>query len=176
MSNNTMTFTNDVICYKELTDKEDTARRMYQSRFGNKSQMDWRPVEPFERTGASNSKMEMPADMPVSAIRNPALYRDTVGNDSLSGGTPYRFGGRWDVLSKNDPEPDRGDKPQRVVKKGPHDCYCDIGYNAWSMAGKARSANFGLKGVFEREFWTNTPGELALVWDSKGQIGNSLKP
>ena len=33
------------------------------------------------------------------------------------------------------------------------------------MAGKARTANYGLMGTFEREFWTNTPGELALVWD-----------
>ena len=49
---------------------------------------------------------------------------------------------------------------QRVVKKGPHDCYCEVGYNCWSMAGKARTANFGLMGVFEREFWSNTPGEL----------------
>ena len=24
-------------------------------------------------------------------------------------------------------------------------------------------------GVFEREFWSNTPGELALVWDFKGE-------
>jgi hypothetical protein len=34
---------------------------------------------------------------------------------------------------------------------------------------KARTVNFGLRGVFEREFWTNTPGELALVWDHKGE-------
>ena len=63
---------------------------------------------------------------------------------------------------------------------------------------KARTANFGLRGVFEREFWTNSaphgaravctsaipaltaafvcvlaiaaPGELALVWDHKGEL------
>ena len=34
---------------------------------------------------------------------------------------------------------------------------------------KARTANFGLRGVFEREFWTNTPGELALVWDAQSK-------
>ena len=34
---------------------------------------------------------------------------------------------------------------------------------------KARTVNFGLQGVFEREFWTNTPGELALVWDFENQ-------
>ena len=39
----------------------------------------------------------------------------------------------------------------------------------WSKAGKARTENHGLMGVFEREFWTNTPGELALVWDYKGE-------
>ena len=133
-------------------------------------------AEPFERAGASDSKMELPCGIPGAALRNPALYRDTVGNDGLAGGTPQRFFGKWDVLSKNDPGPDHSDKPQRVVKKGPHDCYCDIGYNAWSMAGKARSANYGLKGVFQREFWTNTPGELALVWDSKGQLGHTLNP
>ena len=31
------------------------------------------------------------------------------------------------------------------------------------MAGKARTANFGLRGVFEREFWTNTPGEVTML-------------
>jgi len=173
MSNNSLCFTDSVICYKELIDKEDTARRTWREKYGQKD-LGWRPVEPFEAKGASNSKMELPSGMPSAAIRNPALYKDTVGYDGLSGGTPYRFGGRWDVLCKNEPLPEDDDKPQRVVKKGPHDCYCDIGYNAWSMAGKARSANFGLKGVFEREFWTNTPGELALVWDSKGQVGNAL--
>ena len=29
------------------------------------------------------------------------------------------------------------------------------------------------QGVFEREFWTNTPGELALVWDFKGEQGST---
>ena len=45
------------------------------------------------------------------------------------------------------------------------------------MAGKARTANFGLQGVFEREFWTNTPGELALVWDfkEKGQASSGAE-
>merc|ERR1711871_493982 len=173
MSNNTLTFTDSVICYKELIDKEVTARRTWKQKYGA-ADLGWRPVEPFEKTGASNSKMELPSGIPSAAIRNPALYKDTVGADGLSGGTPYRFGGRWDVLSKNEPI-DYGEKEPRVVKKGPHDCYCEIGYGAWSMAGKARTANFGLKGVFEREFFTNTPGELALVWDSKGQVGNSLK-
>ena len=28
-------------------------------------------------------------------------------------------------------------------------------------------------GVFEREFWSNTPGELALVWDFKGEGAHS---
>lgn len=37
------------------------------------------------------------------------------------------------------------------------------------MCAQARTANFGLMGVFEREFWTNTPGELCLVWDYKSQ-------
>ena len=112
--------------------------------------------------------------MPVAAIRNPYLYKDTVGDDGLAGGTPSRFGGKWDVLTKHIPV-DHGDKPQRVVKKGPHDCYCDVGYNCWSMAGKARTANFGLMGVFEREFYTNTPGELALVWDHKTEEEKAAK-
>lgn len=38
----------------------------------------------------------------------------------------------------------------------------------------ARSECLAMPRVFEREFWTNTPGELALVWDSKGQVGNAL--
>lgn len=140
--------------------------------------------------------MELPSGLPISAIRNPPLYKDTVGNEGLSGGTPLRFGGRWDVVSEKVEQYQDPNKPQKVVKKGPHDCYCDVGYNCWSMAGcapahhvfmpralateslflavpmparsKARTTNFGLRGVFEREFWTNTPGELALVWDTKG--------
>ena len=79
--------------------------------------------------------MELPSSMPASAIRNPPLYRDTVGNEGLAGGTPLRFGGQWDIVSKKVVFPTDEDKPQRTVKKGPHDCYCDVGYNCWSMAG-----------------------------------------
>lgn len=170
MSNAMITYTDSVICYKELIDKEDTARRTWKSKYGREWDAGWRPVEPFESKGASDSKMELPSGVPKAALRHPALYQDTVGNDGLTGGTPHRFGGRWDVLSRQR-EIDHGDKPQRVVKKGPHDCFCEVGYNCWSMAGKARTANYGLQGVFEREFWTNTPGELALVWDHKGLEG-----
>lgn len=168
MSNAMITYTDAVICYKELIEKEDTARRMWKEKYGA-AKMPWRPVEPFEPMGASSSKQELPTGLPAAAARNPALYNDTVGNEGLTGGTPKRFGGHWDVLSKGTPI-DHGDQAQRVVKKGPHDCYCDIGFGCWSMAGKARTANFGLQGVFEREFWTNTPGELALAWDSKGTM------
>ena len=114
--------------------------------------------------------------MPSAAIRNPYLYKDTVGADGLAGGAPTRFGGRWDVLTKDMPidYSYQGDK-QRNLKKGPHDCYCDIGYNCWKMAGKQRTENFGLSGVFEREVWTNTPGELALVWDYKSQEAEEKK-
>ena len=64
--------------------------------------------------------------MPVSAIRNPALYTDTVGNDGLAGGTPLRFGGEWDIVSEKVARMDPSGS--RTVKKGPHDCYCEIGY------------------------------------------------
>ena len=120
---------------KELIEKEDTARRTWKEKYGKILDRDWRPVEPFEATGASNSKMELPSSMPASAIRNPPLYRDTVGNEGLAGGTPLRFGGQWDIVSKKVVFPTDEDKPQRTVKKGPHDCYCDVGYNCWSMAG-----------------------------------------
>ena len=79
----------------------------------------------------------MPSSVPVSALRNPPLYRDTVGNDGLAGGTPQRFGGQWDIVSEKVEAWKDPTKGQRVVKKGPHDCYCDIGYNAWNMAGCA---------------------------------------
>ena len=75
----------------------------------------------------------------------------------------------WMYFNKDKPIDYSHQTGQRVVKKGPHDCYCEIGYNCWSMAGKARTANFGMMGVFEREFYTNTPGELALVWDFKSE-------
>ena len=168
MSNNSLAFVDSVICYKEQIDKEETSKRNWKARYGTQDQ-GWRPVEPFERTGASSAKTEMVPGMPAAALRTPSQFRDTVGGDCLAGGTPLRFGGKWDVLSKNLPDKDDDPKPQRVVKKGPHDCYCEVGYNCWSMAGKARTANFGLMGVFEREFWSNTPGELALVWDIKGE-------
>ena len=206
MSNNALTFTDSVICYKELIDKEDTARREWKNRFGakygaGKNATDWRPVEPFEAKGASNSKTELPSGIPAAAyvlerwnhqasqmlvtltalltkhnmccacrLRNPPQFRDTVGNDGLAGGTKNCFGGVWDIVTPKvvDEEP-----KQRVVKKGPHDCYCEIGYNCWSMAGKMRTVNHGLMGTFEREFWTNTPGEMAMVWDSNGELGNS---
>ena len=87
MSNNALTFTDSVICYKELIEKEDGSRRSWKEKYGGKA-AGWRPVEPFERTGASNSKMELPSGIPVSALRNPPLYRDTVGNEGLAGGTP----------------------------------------------------------------------------------------
>ena len=60
-------------------------------------------------------------------------------------------------------------------KKGPHDCYCEIGFAAWSMAGKARTVNYGLKEAGLKDLWTNTPGELALVWDFKGSKDRKLK-
>merc|ERR1711971_1541359 len=99
------TFTDSVICYKELIEKEDMARRTWKERFGAKFAQGgaWRPIEPFESLGASDSKMELPSSIPVSAIRNPALYRDTFGNDGLAGGTPHRFSGRWDVVSEQVP-------------------------------------------------------------------------
>ena len=153
---------------RRLIDKEDTARRNWKERYGKRFAVGgqgWRPVEPFEKDGASDAKTELPAAIPVSAIRNPPLYRDTVGNEGLAGGTPLRFGGQWDVVSQKVERWVDPNKPPRQVKKGPHDCYCDVGYNCWNMAGKARTANYGLMGTFEREFWTNTPGELALVWD-----------
>ena len=62
MSNNTMTFTSDVICYKELIDKEDNGRRIWKDKWGptfaDGKSAPWRPVEPFERAGASDSKAE----------------------------------------------------------------------------------------------------------------------
>ena len=154
--------------WHRLIDKEDTARRNWKARYGQKfasGAQGWRPVEPFEREGASDAKTELPSAVPVSAIRNPPLYRDTVGNEGLAGGTPLRFGGQWDVVSQKVERWQDPNKAPRQVKKGPHDCYCDVGYNCWNMAGKARTANYGLMGTFEKEFWTNTPGELALVWD-----------
>ena len=69
----------------------------------------------------------MPSSVPVSALRNPPLYRDTVGNDGLAGGTPQRFGGQWDIVSeKVEPwkDPTKG---QRVVKK---ELFC-----AWREGG-----------------------------------------
>jgi hypothetical protein len=120
--------------------QEDTGRRVWKQRWGPVFQEGgpWRPVEPFERTGASDSKAELPTGIPPSALRNPKQYYDHVGNDMLAGGTPLRFGGQWDIVSqKVTPWQDPNKKPN-VVKKGPHDCYCDIGCAPWDISPPPR--------------------------------------
>ena len=149
-----LTYTDTVKNYCELIEKEDKGRRMWKERYGNRD-MGWRPVEPFEKGSSSYSDSEVPPKIPSAAVAYPFLFTDTVGDLGLAGGTPKRFGGRWDCTQR---DPSTDDKPARVVKKGPHDCYCEIGFGAWSMAGKARTVNHGLKSDFHREFWTNTPG------------------
>ena len=62
------------------------------------------------------------------------------------------------------------EKKHREVKVGPHDCYCEVGFNCWQSKYLKPPAH-GLQGTFEREFFTNTPGELALVW----QLGENDK-
>lgn len=52
MATNSLMFTDSVICYKELIDKEETTKRQWRGKYGN-SDVGWRPVEPFEKTGAS---------------------------------------------------------------------------------------------------------------------------
>ena len=49
---NSLMFTSSVICYKELIEKEESSRRNHKTKHGNMN-LGWRPVEPFERTGAS---------------------------------------------------------------------------------------------------------------------------
>ncbi len=174
MTSMNLTFTDGVKNYAEQIEKEDQGRRMWKKRYGQMFHgAQWRPVEPFENGSSSFSDTEVPPKIPTAAISYPFLFKDTVGDDGLCGGTPKRFGGRWDCTQRGPNELD-GDKPMRVIKNGPHDCYCEIGFGAWSMAGKARTVNHGLRGTFEREFWTNTPGELALVWDYKGKGSKAL--
>ena len=64
----------------------------------------------------------------------------------------------------------QAEKKHREVKVGPHDCYCEVGFNCWQSKYLKPPAH-GLQGTFEREFFTNTPGELALVW----QLGENDK-
>ena len=162
-----LTFTNGVKNYCEQIEKEDQGRRMWQKRFGD-AQLGWRPVEPFEKGSSSFSDTEVPPVPPKAAVSYPHMFRDTVGDLGLAGGTPKRFGGRWDCTWAGVPPDKDPSKPPRVVKKGPHDCYCEIGFAAWSMAGKARTVNHGLRGAVERGFWTSAPGERALVWGFSG--------
>ena len=55
MANNSLMFTDSVICFKELIEKEDMARRTWREKYGARFEKaaDWRPVEPFEQRGAS---------------------------------------------------------------------------------------------------------------------------
>mmetsp|Transcript_12094 Transcript_12094/g.28640 ORF Transcript_12094/g.28640 Transcript_12094/m.28640 type:complete len:207 (-) Transcript_12094:51-671(-) len=172
-----LTYTDTVANYCEMISKEDQGRRMWKKRFGHLYGADgassgWRPVEPFEKGSSSYSDTELPPKIPSAAVSYPFLFTDSVGDLGLAGGTPKRFGGKWDCTQR---QPTTDSKPPRVVKKGPHDCYCEIGFGAWSMAGKARTVNHGLKEAGLKDLWTNTPGELALVWDFKGSKDRKLK-
>ena len=99
----------------------------------------------------------MPPRIPKTALARPDLYRDSIGDEGLAGGTPKRFGGRWDCSSHASPG-SGGSPTQRECKKGPHDCYCEIGFGCFSQAKGARPENHGRISSFKREFWTNTPG------------------
>ena len=178
----------NVICYKELIEKEDEGRR--RGRAAGLAHRDaWKPVEPFEMGSASYSICEEKPKIPTAAIEHPAHFRDTVGDESMVGGTPARFGGKWDCTLTHAPDgrtfkpwesvgltinPDgsvsEAEKKHREVKVGPHDCYCEVGFNCWQSKYLKPPAH-GLQGTFEREFFTNTPGELALVW----QLGENDK-
>ena len=155
-----LTYTDTVANYCEMISKEDQGRRMWKKRFGHLYGADgassgWRPVEPFEKGSSSYSDTELPPKIPSAAVSYPFLFTDSVGDLGLAGGTPKRFGGKWDCTQR---QPTTDSKPPRVVKKGPHDCYCEIGFGAWSMAGKARTVNHGLKEAGLKDLWTNTPG------------------
>jgi len=155
-----LTYTDTVANYCEMINKEDQGRRMWKKRFGHLYGADgassgWRPVEPFEKGSSSYSDTELPPKIPSAAVSYPFLFTDSVGDLGLAGGTPKRFGGKWDCTQR---QPTTDSKPPRVVKKGPHDCYCEIGFGAWSMAGKARTVNHGLKEAGLKDLWTNTPG------------------
>ena len=180
-------------CYAERISKETEARRSFLSRWASgqaQADLGWRPVEPFERTSSSMSPCEMPPRVPRIATTHPELVKDSVGDLGLAGGTSKRFGGKWDTTANLKPR--SGDKLVPVAKKGPHDCYCEVGFGCFSEVKGPKPHNFGRKGTFEREFWTNTPGclppspaahthvsrlvqtpcarsELALVWDYKGK-------
>ena len=67
MSGNSLMFTDSVICFKELIDKEETAKRQWRGKYGMNKE-GWRPVEPFERTGAS-------AQQPASLMLNSVMAR-----------------------------------------------------------------------------------------------------
>ena len=67
MSGNSLMFTDSVICFKELIDKEETAKRQWRGKYGMNKE-GWRPVEPFERTGAS-------AQQPASLMPNSVMAR-----------------------------------------------------------------------------------------------------
>ena len=154
-----LTYTDTVANYCEMIEKEDQGRRMWKKRFGHLYGPDsdrsiWRPVEPFEKGSSSYSDTELPPKIPSAAVAYPFLFTDSVGDLGLAGGTPKRFGGRWDCTQTGLPNK----PPRRVVKKGPHDCYCEIRCAAWSMAGKARTVNHGLKEAGLKDLWTNTPG------------------
>ena len=159
-------------CFAERIAKENESRYAFDKKWGGSKKIDmgWRPIEPFEPTSSSSSPAEMPPRIPVTALTRPDLYRDSVGDEGLAGGTPKRFGGRWDCAStlsgtSQDDSPSR----KREVKKGPHDCYCEIGFGCFSQTAQARPENHGRISSFKREFWTDTPGALAMVWQYKGK-------
>lgn len=167
-------------CYVNLITKEALARSTWTEKYGKdwgvEGAKTWRPIEPFETKSCSKHILETPrTHAPRQARQYPKAFVDTVGDEALLGGTPKKYGMMWDINSLFDPETiaaaqaalDPNKKP-REVRKGPHDCYCEIGYGCWDPAASgspAKSVHHGRPAVM-KSLYTQLPSSIAMIWQS----------
>lgn len=167
-------------CYQDLIKREISARTSWKEKYGKdwgpEGSNAWRPVEPFEGKSCSKHFLETPkTQAPWQARAYPNMFVDTIGNDSLIGGTPKSRGMTWDINSLYDPETIAAaraamspNKQSREVRKGPHDCYCEIGYGCWDpkdSGSPAKSVHYGRQQAM-KAMYTQMPSALAMIWQN----------
>jgi hypothetical protein len=164
-------------CYIDLITKEALSRSTWAEKYGKdwgaEGAKAWRPVEPYEGYSCSKHFLETPKKQaPKQARQYPRMFVGTVGNEALLGGTPKKSGMMWDINSPYDPETiaaaqaalDHNKKP-REVRKGPHDCYCEIGYGCWDPAASSPAKHHGRPAAM-KAMYTQMPSSLAMIWQS----------
>lgn len=162
-------------CYKNQIERETQARTTWNDKYGadHGRGKGWRPVEPFEAKSCSSSSLETPhTQAPWQARKYPNMFVDTVGDEGLVGGSPKKAGMMWDINAPYDPETIAAaqatidsTKPPRELRKGPHDCYGEIGYGCTNLAASGSPVRHGRPQAMAA-MYTQMPAALAMIWQS----------